>query len=268
MAGLMNALKLAKKNLKDIYIVINGSGASGIGITNLLLEEKAEHIIVCDTSGPMFVGRNVNMNKYKEEIAHKTNKEDVRGSLQDSLKDADVFIGVSAPGCLKAEWISLMKPNPIIFALANPDPEIWPDEAKKAGAFIVATARPDQKNQLDNCLVYPGLIRGLLEIRAKKITTVMKLSVARVISSLVTDDELRPEKIIPDVFDVNVPLAVARIVIIMGRKEGVGTKPMDLEESGSELYYHSIHGRYLERRFWKPSEKKFEKEFEGKSMHP
>jgi len=251
LSGLINALKLAKKKMDEVKIVINGSGASGIGIVNLLLEEKVGDIIVCDTTGSIFVGRESNMNKYKEEIAHKTNKNDERGSLENALKDADIFIGVSAPGCLKAEWIGLMKPNPIIFALANPDPEIWPDEAKKAGAFIVATGRPDIKNQLNNSLVAPGLLRGLIEIRAKKITTLMKLATARTISSLITEEELRPDKIIPDILDINVPLAVARIIILMGRKEGVGTKPMDLEESGSELYYHTIHGRYLERKFWR-----------------
>jgi malate dehydrogenase (oxaloacetate-decarboxylating) len=183
------------------------------------------------------------------------------------LQDADVFIGVSAPGCLKSEWICKMKPDPIIFALANPNPEILPEEAKKAGAFIYASGRPDMKNQLDNALVYPGLLRGLLEIRAKKVTTLMKLAAARAISSLVTNDELRPEKIIPDVFDVNIPLAVARIIILMGRKDGVGAKPMDLEESGSELYYHTIHGRYLERRFWK-NQQLDEKEFSSKAMNP
>lgn len=259
LAGLINSAKLLKKEISDLRVVINGSGAAGIAIANLLLEEKVGHLTVCDSRGPLHVGRNINMNKYKEDIAHKTNKDNIRGTIQDALKDADVFIGVSVPGCLKPEWIKLMKPNPIIFALSLPNPEIWPNEAKNAGAFIVATGRSDMKNHLDNSLVFPGLFRGLLEIRANKITTVMKLAAARAIASIVIDEELRPDKIIPDILDVNVPLAVARVIILMGRKEGVGTLPLDLNEAGSELYYHTIHGRYLERRFLKRSVKEEEK---------
>ncbi|MBS3081283.1 NADP-dependent malic enzyme, partial [Candidatus Pacearchaeota archaeon] len=180
LAGLLNSLKLANKKMEDVRIVINGAGAAGISITKLLIKYGFQDIILLDSKGIINKKRN-DLNKYKEEIAGITNKENKEGNLINAIKNADIFIGVSKPNILKKEMIQLMN-LPIIFALANPDPEILPDEAKKAGAFIIATGRSDFPNQVNNVLAFPGIFRGALDIKARKITDEMKIAAALALS--------------------------------------------------------------------------------------
>ena len=161
---MINACKLTKKQLSDLKIVINGCGAAGISIAEILLHAGAKDVIICDTKGPIYEGRTNNMNKYKIDLAKRTNKTKIDGSLSDALVGADVFVGVSAPKSLTKDMIKTMNKNPFIFALANPTPEIFPAEAKEAGAYIICTGRSDFNNQVNNCLAFPGIFRGLLDI--------------------------------------------------------------------------------------------------------
>lgn len=184
LAALINSLKVVKKKLQDTKIVVAGAGAAGIGIAHLFLKENVKDIILIDSAGAIFKGRKYNMNKYKEEIARKTNKEMVEGGLKAALVNADVFIGVSGiPGMLKPEDVKLMNKKPVIFALSNPDPEIMPHEAKRAGAAVVGTGRSDMPNQINNALSFPGLFRGALNARALRINTEMKLAAAHALAN-------------------------------------------------------------------------------------
>ncbi len=207
-AGLLNALTLTGRTLQGIRIVINGAGSAGLAITRLLLKLGVEHILVCDRSGIIYPDRAEGMNKYKQDIALRTNSTRRIGTLADALHGADVFIGVSKGNQVTPEMIRRMAPNPIIFALANPDPEIWPDEAAAAGAAIIATGRSDFPNQINNVLAFPGIFRGALDVRATDINDEMKLAAARAIASLV-EDTLEPDRIIPGPFDTRVAPAVA-----------------------------------------------------------
>lgn len=220
LAGLYNALKLVKKNIEDIQVVINGSGAAGIAVCKLLLRAGAKHVIMCDSHGAICEGA-ANLNQAKTEISKVTNRELKKGTLKDVIKGADVFIGVSAPGVLNAEDIKNMNKDSIIFAMANPTPEIMPDEAKKGGARVIATGRSDFPNQINNVLVFPGIFKGALAVRASEINEEMKLSAAKAIADLVTDEDLCEEYIIPDALDKRVADKVAKEVMRIARETGI-----------------------------------------------
>ncbi|OLS37294.1 NADP-dependent malic enzyme [Bacillus sp. MRMR6] len=226
-AGLINALKLANKNIEDIRVVANGAGAAGVAIVKLLLNMGVKDIILCDTKGIIYRDRPVGMNKFKEEMASITNKEQRQGTLADALQGADVFIGVSAAGAVTKEMVRSMNENPIIFAMANPVPEIMPEEAKEAGALVVGTGRSDFPNQVNNVLAFPGIFRGALDVRAKEINEAMKVAAVYAISGLITSDELHADYVIPDPFDIRVAKYVAAAVAAAAIKTGVARKKFD-----------------------------------------
>jgi malate dehydrogenase (oxaloacetate-decarboxylating) len=211
LAGLMNALKLLDRKLEEVKIVFNGAGASAIAVAKILLLAGARNIIVCDTSGIVYRGRAKGMNRIKQELAEITNPEKLTGTLADALKEAEVFIGLSGPDALSQDMVRAMAPYPIVFALANPDPEIHPEAARQAGAAVVATGRSDFPNQVNNCLAFPGIFRGALDIRARTINDAMNLAAAQAIAGLV-DKDLSPGYILPGAMDFRVPPAVAEAV--------------------------------------------------------
>lgn len=210
-AALINACKLIKKDYADLKVVINGSGAAGIAIAYMMLNLGVKNILVCDSKGIIYRGNERN-NWIKAEIAEKTNPDNEEGTLKDAMVGADVFIGVSAPGVLTKDMVKTMNKDAIVFAMANPVPEIYPDEAKEAGAKIVGTGRSDFANQINNSLAFPGIFRGALDRRAKTITFDMKVAAAHAIADLVEDKDLSEEHIMPDMFDERVPKAVAKAV--------------------------------------------------------
>ena len=211
LAGLMNALKAVGKNLDDVKIVTSGAGAAGIAIIKLLVSVGAKNVVMTDRRGAIYKGR-ADLNPAKQEIAEKTNPAGESGSLKDVIKGADVFIGVSAPGVLTPEMVAGMAENAIVFACANPTPEIFPDEAKKAGAAVVSTGRSDYPNQINNVLAFPGIFRGALDARASEINDAMKIAAAHAIAGLVSDEELSCDNILPQAFDPRVGKAVAEAV--------------------------------------------------------
>lgn len=229
LAGLLNALRLVGKKIEDVRIVVNGAGASATAVTKLLLSEGVNNIIVCDREGALYADRAEGMNPAKRELASITNRDNEKGLLVDVIKDADVFIGLSAGNVLTAEMVKSMGKDPIIFALANPTPEIAPELAKEAGARIVATGRSDYPNQINNVLAFPGVFRGALDVRAKDINEEMKLAAAHAIAGLV-DDELREDYIIPEPFDVRVAPAVAAAVAQAALESGVARISVSPEE--------------------------------------
>ena len=211
LAGLMNALKAVGKKLDGVRIVTSGAGAAGIAIIKLLVSVGAGNVVMTDRRGAIYKGR-ADLNPAKQEIAEITNPSGERGSLKDVIKGADVFIGVSAPGVLTPEMVSSMAENAIVFACANPTPEIFPDEAKKAGAAVVSTGRSDYPNQINNVLAFPGIFRGALDARASEINDEMKIAAAHAIAGLVSDEELCCDNILPQAFDPRVGKAVAEAV--------------------------------------------------------
>ena len=211
LAGLLNALVLEDKKLSDIKIVIAGAGAAGNAVAKLLLFAGAKNIIMDDASGVIYKGREQN-DKYSEELAQVTNLNDLHGDLKDAVKNADVFIGLSKGGILTEEMIQSMEYKPVVFALANPEPEILPDEAKHAGAYIVSTGRSDFENQINNALAFPGFFKGLIDAKIKKVTNEIKLECALMIASMVPTDELTPENIMPDALDRMIPLQIAKVI--------------------------------------------------------
>ena len=221
LAGLKNALRLTGKKKEDLRIVINGAGAAAIAITKLLLSYGFQEIVLCDRTGIVYEGREKGMNEIKEEIARRTNRRKESGKLSDAVKGADVFIGVSAPGALTKEMVSTMAPDPVIFACANPTPEIFPEEAYAGGARIVCTGRSDYPNQINNVLAFPGIFRGAFDVRASDINDEMKIAAAEAIADLVTDEELCPEYIIPAAFNEKVGQRVAEAVARAARKSKV-----------------------------------------------
>lgn len=220
-ACLINALKLVKKDFKDIKIVINGSGAAGIAIAKLLLVMGVKNIILCDTKGALYLdGPNCN-NIYKAEIARVTNLNKEKGTLKDVIRDSDVFIGVSIGDCVSSDMVMTMKKDPIILALANPIPEIMPHLAKQAGAKIICTGRSDFPNQVNNVLAFPGIFRGALDVRAKEINDEMKIAASYAIANIIKDEDLTCEYVIPDVFDERVAKEVAKAVAEAAFKSNV-----------------------------------------------
>lgn len=227
LAGLMNALKLTGRNITDIKVILNGAGAAGIAIIKLLYYYGVRDIIMCDTKGAIYEGRPIGMNPIKEEVAKITNRNCVKGSLQDVIKEADVFIGVSASGVLTKEMVRSMNHNPIIFAMANPLPEIMPEEAKEAGAAVIGTGRSDYPNQVNNVLAFPGIFRGALDVRATHINEEMKQAAVEAIAGLISDEQLAPDYVIPNPFDPRVAPTVARAVATAAMKTGVARIEVD-----------------------------------------
>ena len=221
LAGLMNALKVVKKKKEDVRVVVNGAGAAAISITRLLLTARFKNITLCDRKGMIYEGRREGMNLVKEEISKVTNRENRQGSLAEALKGADVFIGVSAPGVLTTEMVTTMNEDAVIFACANPVPEIFPEDAKAGGARVVSTGRSDFPNQINNVLAFPGVFRGAFDVRASDINDEMKLAAARALAGLISDEELNEEYIIPKAFDPRVGHTVARAVAEAAVKTGV-----------------------------------------------
>jgi len=226
-AALINALKIVSKKLDQIRVVVSGAGAAGIAVTKLLLKLGVTDITLCDTKGAIYEGRKEGMNPYKEGIARVTNKRRIAGGLKEAIVGADVFIGVSKAGIMTKEMVRTMAPDAVIFAMANPVPEIMPDEAKEAGAKVVATGRSDFANQINNVLAFPGVFRGALDVRARDINEDMKLAAVRAISSLISDEELSPDYVIPGPFDSRVAPAVAAAVAKAAMESGVARVKVD-----------------------------------------
>ena len=220
LAGLLNALKLVGKKIEDVKIVTSGAGAAGIAIIKLLMSMGLKNVIMTDRKGAIYEGRE-GLNWIKEEMSHVTNPQHLRGTLADVLPGADVFIGVSAPKMLTGEMVKTMNRDAIIFACANPTPEIFPEEAKAAGAAVVSTGRSDYPNQINNVLAFPGIFRGAFDVRASGINEEMKVAAAHALAGLISDDELSADYIIPQAFDKRVGPAVAKAVAEAARKTGV-----------------------------------------------
>lgn len=221
LAGLTNALKLVGKKKENIKLVINGAGAAAISITKLLLSDGFSDVTLCDRKGAIYEGRSEGMNWIKQEMAKVTNRSKTSGTLADVLAGADVFIGVSAPKMLTTEMVKTMNRDAIIFACANPTPEIFPDEAKAGGAKVIATGRSDYPNQVNNVLAFPGIFRGTFDVRASDINDEMKIAAAYALAELISDEELNADYIIPKAFDPRVGKAVAAAVADAAKKSGV-----------------------------------------------
>ena len=220
LAAMINALKLVKKDIRGIEVVVNGAGAAGIAITKLLMSMGLKKVILCDTKGAIYDGRE-NLNAEKAEMAKLSNLERKKGLLKDVIIGADVFIGVSAAGILTREMVGTMAEDPVIFAMANPTPEIMPDQAKEAGAKVIGTGRSDFPNQINNVLAFPGLFRGALDVRASDINDEMKIAAAKAIAAIIPDSELKPDYVIPAPFDIRVGSKVAEAVAAAAVKTGV-----------------------------------------------
>ena len=221
LAGLKNALKIVGKKIDEIKVVMSGAGAASVAISKLLMSAGVKNLIMCDRRGAVYKGRPEGMNPIKDEMAEITNPENCTGSLADALAGADVFVGVSAPGLVTQDMVRSMNKDAIIFACANPTPEIFPDEAKEAGAAVVATGRSDFPNQINNVLAFPGIFRGAFDVRASDINEEMKIAAAQALADLVSDEDLNPDYIIPAAFDERVAPAVSKAVAEAARKSGV-----------------------------------------------
>lgn len=230
LAGLINALRIAKKDIGQVRVVINGAGAAATAVTKLLLSNGVKNVVMCDKKGIIYDGRAEDMDQYKKEIAILTNKNKMAGLLKDAMVGADVFIGLSAAKTVNGAMIKSMAKDAIVFAMANPEPEIMPDEAKEAGALVVATGRSDFANQINNVLAFPGIFRGALDTRASTINEAMKIAAAYAIADLVDEKEIKNDYIIPNVMDPRVAPKVARAVAEAAMKTGVAKFKVDIEE--------------------------------------
>ncbi len=242
-AGLVNALKLIGKSMSEIKVVANGAGAAGIAIMKLLYRYGVRDIIMCDSKGAIYEGRPFGMNSIKQEIATYTNRKRIEGTLVDVMKGADVFIGVSVEGALTKEMIREMNQDPIIFAMANPNPEIMPEDAQIAGARVIGTGRSDFPNQVNNVLAFPGIFRGALDVRATHINEQMKIAAVEAIASLISTDELREDYVIPAPFDPRVAPAVAAAVAKAAMETGVARIQMDPEAIAEKTRRLAIIGK-------------------------
>ncbi len=221
LAGLINALKVVGKSKESVKVVINGAGAAAISVTKLLLSDGFMDVTLCDRAGIIYEGRKEGMNWIKEEMALVTNREKRKGSLADAMKGADVFIGVSAPKVVDVDMVRSMAKDPIIFACANPTPEIFPEDAKAGGAAVIATGRSDFPNQINNVLAFPGIFRGTFDVRASDINDAMKVAAAYALAGLISDEERNADYVIPKAFDPRVGKTVASAVAEAARKSGV-----------------------------------------------
>jgi malate dehydrogenase (oxaloacetate-decarboxylating) len=242
-AGLVNALKIVEKKMSEIKVVANGAGAAGIAIIKLLHNYGVRDIVMCDTRGAIYEGRPNGMNDIKNEVARYTNRDRVAGGLEDVIKDADVFIGVSAAGALTEDMVRSMKENPVIFAMANPVPEIMPENAKAAGAKVVGTGRSDFPNQVNNVLAFPGIFRGALDVRATHINEKMKQAAVEAIASLVDEKDLNADYVIPAPFDARVAPAVAAAVAQAAMETGVARQKVDPEEVRKKTEQLAVIGK-------------------------
>lgn len=220
LAAMLNGLKLSKKSINEVSVVVNGSGAAGIAVTKLLMAMGLEKVILCDRKGAIYEGRE-GLNSIKDEMAKITNIEKKRGNLKDVIAGADVFIGLSAPGTLTKEMVQSMAKDPLIFAMANPTPEIMPDEAKAGGAKVVGTGRSDYANQINNVLAFPGIFRGALDVRASDINDNMKIAAAKALAGIISEDKLSPDYVIPAPFDPRVAKTVAAAVAKAAKDSGL-----------------------------------------------
>jgi Malic enzyme len=230
LAALTNALKIVKKDSPNVEVVINGSGAAGMSITRLLKASGVKHIVLCDTKGAIYKGRKEGMNPEKNLIAQETNESNEKGLLKDVIAGKDIFIGVSAPDSVTQEMIKSMNSDAIVLAMANPTPEIYPDDAKAAGARVIGTGRSDFPNQVNNVLAFPGIFRGALDVRAKDINDEMKIAAAKAIAEMVSISELREDNILPKCFDKGVGPKVAAAVAEAAIKSGVARLNTTYEE--------------------------------------
>ncbi len=219
-AAMINAMKLTGRSLSDQKVVVSGAGAAGVAVTRLLMSMGLKNVILCDSKGAIYKGRE-GLNAFKQQMAEISNLEMKKGSLKDVIKGADIFIGVSAPGIVSEEMVQSMSPDPIIFAMSNPTPEIMPDLAKAAGAAVVGTGRSDFPNQINNVLAFPGIFRGALDVRASDINDEMKIAAAYAIASFVPAGKLGPDYILPAPFEEGIGAAVARAVAQAARESGV-----------------------------------------------
>lgn len=229
-AGLINALRIVDKDLSDIKVVLNGAGAAGIAIVKLLYSYGVHDMVMCDSRGAIYEGRPAGMNDTKEYVAKWTNRDKIDGKLEDVIKDADVFIGVSVADLLSKEMVESMADDPIIFAMANPNPEINPNDAKEAGAKVIGTGRSDFPNQINNVLAFPGIFRGALDVEATHINEQMKRAAVEAIADLIKPEELNPDYCIPAPFDSRVAPSVAREVAKAAMESGVARTEVDPEE--------------------------------------
>jgi len=229
LAVILNALKVVQKQIRNVKVAISGAGAAGVAIAKLLLTAGVADIIICDSKGIISKDRD-NLNTSKQELAQITNKHNIKGDLSQAIKGADIFIGVSGPGTVNKEMVTTMAKDAIVFALANPVPEIYPEEAKAAGAKVIGTGRSDFANQVNNVLAFPGIFRGALEVRATDINEAMKIAAAKAIASLVSKEELSPEYCIPGAFDPRVAAHVARDVAKAAMETGVAKLKIDADE--------------------------------------
>ena len=242
-AGLVNALKIVGKKMSEIKVVANGAGAAGIAIIKLLHNYGVRDIVMCDTRGAIYEGRPNGMNDIKNEVAKFTNRDRVEGGLEDVIKDADVFIGVSVAGALTEEMVSSMNEDPVIFAMANPVPEIMPEKAKAAGAKVVGTGRSDFPNQVNNVLAFPGIFRGALDVRATHINEKMKQAAVEAIAALVDEKDLNEDYVIPAPFDARVAPAVAAAVAQAAMETGVARQKVDPEEVRKKTEQLAVIGK-------------------------
>jgi malate dehydrogenase (oxaloacetate-decarboxylating) len=230
LAGLINALKLTEKEFSDIKVVVSGAGAAGIAIIRLLYHFGVRDMIMCDSRGAIYKGRPDGMNEVKDKVAEYTNVNNQKGSLDEVLEGADVFIGVSVAGALTKEMVGNMNEDPIIFAMANPEPEIMPEDAKEVGTKVIGTGRSDFPNQVNNVLAFPGIFRGALDVRATRINEQMKVAAAQAIASLISDEELNADYVIPAPFDSRVAPIVAKSVAKAAMEAGVARIEVDPED--------------------------------------
>ena len=220
LAGLINALKVVGKKMEDVRVCLSGPGSAGTAITELLIKSGVKEVILNDKDGVIYDGKE-GLDWKKQELAKKTNFAKIKGGLSEAIKGTDVFIGVSAPRVLTGEMIATMNDKPIVFAMANPEPEIYPEEAKKAGAMVVGTGRSDYPNQVNNLLAFPGIFKGALSVRASQISDGMKLSASYALASLVSDEQLSPDCVLPSALDERASIVVAKAVAEQAIKEGL-----------------------------------------------
>jgi len=245
LAGLLNAARLCGKGLDELTVTFNGAGAAGIAVTKLLLAAGVQDVILCDRAGAVYEGRSENMNPVKQDIAERTNRERVKGTLADAVRGRHVFIGLSGPGLLTGEMIRTMAKDAIIFAMANPVPEVMPAEAYAAGAIAVATGRSDFPNQINNCLGFPGIFRGALDVRAMSVNDDMKVAAAEAIAGLVEEGALRPDYFIPSAMDLRVPPAVARAIARAAIESGEARVPADPDQIARRTRRFLYEGRLM-----------------------
>jgi len=242
LAGLLNAAKCLDQPFEEFEVVVSGAGAAALSVSRLLLKAGVKDIIICDSRGAIHKKRK-GINRYKKELAEITNRKGRSGPLSEVIQGAGVFLGLSVPGVLSQEMVKTMKKDPVIFALANPTPEIMPEDARAAGARIIATGRSDFPNQVNNSLAFPGIFRGALEVRAKEINEEMKLAAAHAIASLVGEEDLRENRIIPGAFDFRVPPAVAAAVAKAAMETKVARKKVDPEAVAAQLRNYLYEGQ-------------------------